>query len=340
MKGKDLIKDMVRGEVPEKEELKSNVLKAVEDKSLRRRSTWKLASALASILVLAIAAVWLFNSGLFNIRPDENGPGLVSGSSEPSSSNDQNLDVDPSGVFIPQIEVGIPNEHEEADMIGFFIYEGEVYMQADWHYGEDAVNIRKLLGEKIAVAKGGIDEWSKEDDYVELAGSVHGDVYEVHGYDRSFRLAMTGSYEDDDGHIEEWLNFYECLNNITLKTGKDLFQDRLKLSHNWVDLKAQKHEDWDYSIQKYNVLEGVSNDDINRFIDVLFSSPFVDLGQSTDLGLYNEPLQQTHLRFIMPDGMHIRLRLFEGGYVGYENLSWIFVKMPGEIFDLIFNASK
>jgi hypothetical protein len=28
----------------------------------------------------------------------------------------------------------------------------------------------------------------------------------------------------------------------------------------------------------------------------------------------------------------------EGGYVSYQPLGWYFVKMPGEIFDKIYNA--
>ena len=35
----------------------------------------------------------------------------------------------------------------------------------------------------------------------------------------------------------------------------------------------------------------------------------------------------------------IYLRLLEGGYVGYEDLAWYFVKIPGKSFDAIFSAA-
>ena len=42
----------------------------------------------------------------------------------------------------------------------------------------------------------------------------------------------------------------------------------------------------------------------------------------------------------MKDNTRIELRLFEGGYVGYQDLGWYFVKMPGEIFNRLYEASK
>ena len=42
----------------------------------------------------------------------------------------------------------------------------------------------------------------------------------------------------------------------------------------------------------------------------------------------------------MKDKTRVELRLFEGGYVGYQALGWYFVKMPGDIFDKIYEATK
>ena len=44
------------------------------------------------------------------------------------------------------------------------------------------------------------------------------------------------------------------------------------------------------------------------------------------------------IRKILTDGTVIPLRLIEGGYVGYGALGWYFVRIPGEVFDAVYDA--
>ena len=47
---------------------------------------------------------------------------------------------------------------------------------------------------------------------------------------------------------------------------------------------------------------------------------------------------QVHLILTMEDNTIVRLRLIEGGYVGYDALGWYFVQIPGETFDAVYAA--
>ena len=68
--------------------------------------------------------------------------------------------------------------NENAAMLAFFIYQGRCYVQYEWIDHGDA-----LVGEYLGTATGLIDEWTPQEGYVDLAGSVQGDFYAVNGYD-------------------------------------------------------------------------------------------------------------------------------------------------------------
>ncbi|MBP7320886.1 MAG: hypothetical protein KA953_07455 [Lachnospiraceae bacterium] len=73
------------------------------------------------------------------------------------------------------------------------------------------------------------------------------------------------------------------------------------------------------------------------FLDELYNSSFEWINYKDRPDFY-ECETQGHLYLKMKDGTCVELRLMEGGYVGYEHLGWIEVKMPGELFDLLLSA--
>jgi hypothetical protein len=246
-------------------------------------------------------------------------------------------------VYIPALELPKNTDGVEYDMICLFVYQGRIYTQAGWYYNEDVSAIIGLIGERIGYAKGNINEWSKQGEYaVEFAGSVRGDVYTVNGYSPEFRLCMMGEYTDDDGNHVQWLNFYENLNGIGLTYGSDLFGDRLQLRDNLEKIKYQEHDNWNnYSSLDYIFydLTSVSDEGIAAFIDELYSNKFEYVYETVGIDNFYQS-EQAHLYFQMNDSTVIEMRLFEGGYAGYQHLGWYFVKMPGKAFDSIFNACK
>lgn len=250
-------------------------------------------------------------------------------------------------VFIPSIELEEPSEGKVArSMIPLVVYKGHIYTQAGDYFGEDAKPIEPLVGEHIGTAKGNINEWSSQDEYAtELASNVPGEVYTVNGYDDGFRICIRGGFEDENGEPIVWIQFFDCLNGITLRTGKDLFSDRLKLREHTDSVRYETHSDWDSGIG--NLQPANLDPDVwNAFWDQVDACAFLNMWDpdgswsdptSDDTTIYDTP-NQTHLTLSMRDGTVVQLRLIEGGYVGYQPLGWYFVKIPEDVFNTVYDA--
>ncbi|WP_294188364.1 hypothetical protein [uncultured Clostridium sp.] len=291
----------------------------------KNKKSYKRFYATAVVVCVIISGILLRN---YNINKD-----LIN--KEDIIVNDE--EEKDSLVYIPKIKLSTePNA--SYDMIGLIIYKGKIYTQAERGVGEDTIKENNLLGKRLGYAKGNIDELSKQDEYAkEFAGTALGDVYTVNGYSEDFRIAIKGTYKDSYEKDVEYVEFYENLNGIGLSTGKDLFGNKLKIDGNWDYIKYVTHENWNKGYQDYNYLDlpNISDNDIDKFIKELYSGEFVDL---TKTNIYDN--SSRHLFIYMKDNTRIQLRLFEGGYVGYQDLGWYFVKMPGEIFDKFYESSK
>lgn len=279
-------------------------------KKSRKRGVYYLAAALAAC-ILIVAAVQIRPSGIAE-------PGFVTESPAPAPASSAD------GVFIPAIELPEPMDGVAMDMIACVVYDGAVYTQGEWLDDASA-----LLGEYLGHATGSIDEWSDESDYVEFAGTMSGELYTVVGYDPDFRICCLF----DDGSAM----LLERLNGITLDTGADLFDQRLHLPEHWETVTYLTHEDWNSSGYDFRQL-GLPEDTISGFLDELCAGEFVYTWE-TNRSIYDSDVQG-HLYFSMSDGTTVELRLIEGGYVGYQNLGWYFVKMPGELFDAVLAACQ
>ena len=302
-------------------------------KNMATKQYWKILAPVAACLIIAIAVIvpTFFKNGV-------NDPIL----NPPNNGDNSSMQAGERGIYIPAIELPGKTDGSVMSMIGLFVYQGHIYTQASRYYNEAAEYIKEnLVGEKIGFSIGNIDEWSTQDEYAfEFAGTVYGDVYSVKGYDESFRLCMMESYTDDNGNDVQWVNFYERLNGIGLGHGHNLFEDRLKLSDNWNHVQYQPHDDWDYDRNNFCNLTGITDDDITGFVNALYDGWVENVFETTGNNNFYANNNQSHLYFYMNDTTVIELRLFEGGYVGYQHLGWYFVKMPGEAFQKIFNACK
>ena len=236
------------------------------------------------------------------------------------------------------MQVSLSSENSAADMIAFFIYEGRSYVEYD-----RLRDANVLVGEYVGTSIGMIDEWTSEDGYVDFAGSVAGDFYTVNGYDPSFMLCM----KDEDGATWIFINN----NGITLKTGADLFEKMLGLSSsdsdtvgvkNCTKVKYQTRYDWFNSIGEPLPVEGHA-EDISAFIDALNEGEFmlfsdIPLDEGND-NVYDGK-EIYHLYFEMENGMTIHLRLFEGGYVNFDGIRDVCVKVDEHVFDGLIETLK
>ena len=202
-------------------------------KTRRRRIIGAVAvMAACTALVLGIAQPWK------GIKPVAGDNPAVDTSAAPGSVSPDNGVMVPAppwdSVYIsPDPMPEAPEPGVAADMMAFFIYNGRMYVQTG-QYADPS-----LREGYVCTVKGDIDEWSGADEYVEGASSIGGDVYSVKGYDTNFRLCMDGP----DGLIE----FYDCLSDMTLYSGADLFETCLHVE-NYVGAYYILDADWEENI--------------------------------------------------------------------------------------------
>lgn len=248
----------------------------------------------------------------------------------PQEQDGPSIILSEEGVTIPKMKVSLSaSDGQEADMVGFFIYQGSCYVFYDWIY--DEVDI---IGKRLGSATGMIDEWTPADGYVELAGSVKGDFYEVKGYDPSFMLCM----REQNGAI----GLYIRSTGLTIKYGSELYEDRLHLSENYDMVQYESRDSWYRSKEERYRLEG--NDDlIRQFLEGLNAAEFIPQ-DSVPLreGAYSlfDEMEIFHLYFRMKDGTFVHLRLLRDGYVFYQGMMNVCVQVPEESYDRLIEVLR
>lgn len=296
----------------------SNALSNIQDKYIletalhKKRavnSIWFRMGSVAACLILVIGFL------IWKKQPD-------------LPKTDNTISVTDNGVTIPKLKISI-SENSSACMISFFIYQGRVYVHDEW-----ISNAHNLIGEHLGTATGSINEWTKKGDYVELSGSVYGDFYSVQGYDPSFMLCMS----HEDGAISTYVNN----NGITLKYGSELFEDRLHIHDNLEKITYQTRNDWFYDTDITAELK-LDSVEIDAFLNALNSAEFMLLDDiplnEDDLSVYDAK-EIYHLFLEMKNGMIVHLRLFEGGYVNYDGINGICVKVDNKAFERFIEMLK
>lgn len=271
----------------------------------KRKNSWLKWGALAACLCLVIVGA------------------VIRKQIQPSHTEGTGIIVSENGVTIPQMNVSL--SANEASMVGFFIYQGKCYVWYERIY--DDVDI---IGEHLGTATGLIDEWTPQEGYVELAGSVKGDFYSVRGYDPNFMLCM----KEPDGTICTYI----CDNGITLKYGSELYEDRLHLSGNFESVQYESRASWYHGRGERYQMNRI-NDIVPDFIKGMNSSRFVPY-DSIPLDEGHTSLADTelyHMYFQMKDGTTVHLRLHENGYVSFDGMLALCVQIPEENYNTLLN---
>ncbi len=125
--------------------------------------------------------------------------------------------------------------------------------------------------------------------------------------------------------------------DITLKYGKDLFEDRLHIKEYYDFVEYQYHQDWNEGKSNFRRFTEVTSEDIEKFINEINNAEFID---GTNIDIYSLKKKQAHLYFGMKDGTTVDIRLNEDGYISYGG--WherIFVKINTDTFEKIFKEA-
>lgn len=237
-------------------------------------------------------------------------------------------------VHIPAMkaELGVPKD-VQIDMLAFFIYEGRCYVQ-DQYYEKGL----SLVGDYVGTSVGLIDEWTAEDGYVDYAGSVAGDFYEVKGYDPSFMLCM----KFDNGAVETFIHN----NGISLGKGADLIEDRLHLNDNVVKVTFKTQEEWDHSLQdeKNHVLSEEYDDLMNQFLESFSADDFVYIKDTpldnNGTGNYHHNSDNYHITFHTKDGLRFDFVLYKDGYARFQDFDGVCVQIDPSLYEEIISVFK
>lgn len=300
------------------EEMADSVLRRIEDYEARKQQRQK-AVRRTVIPLMCVCLALLIGVGVWQ--------GLFD-----YSCTQQRL----TAVTVPAIR--LPDSGTTADMIGLVVYKGGIYTQAEEYFGEDAERIAGLVGYYLGHGTGSIDEWSDQEDFAEeFASTFPCGVYTVKGYSTDFRLCTVGDFETENGVTEKYILFLERLNGIELRTGVDLFSQRLGLWGRVASVQYQTHADWNQARGSYQDAT-LTAEERDAFLSALYEGTF-EYTYPTNPDIYDSKTQ-AHVYLHLTDGTTVELRLIEGGYVGYQALGWYFVKMPTDAFDAVMNACK
>jgi hypothetical protein len=234
------------------------------------------------------------------------------------------------GIYVPKLQLPVnTTTTATAKMLGLIVYRGSIYLQSALQI--DSKSAEQLVGEKLGTTKGTLTEWSKQDDYaVELASTVGiQDVYTVKGYDKSFRI-MT--YEKING--EAYAYFFECLNDITVRTGKDIF-GKFKMENNLESAKYENFDSWNNGKGNYKSLTNL--DGFNNFLTALENSLPHDPEGLANLFDNQTATDQKFIYLKLNDGSEVTLRLFKDGYVYYNGVN-LFFKVDSPAFNNFWNG--
>jgi len=300
-----------------KQELKNAIEKLEPDNNMEYRLAEKLKnhqpkrSSFRNVAAVAACIAVVSCAGLVTLNVLGNKPG------------ESNEIAQSSGIHIPKVPLQ-ENTQTSAKMMGLIVYEGRIYLQSALQLEPEVVE--GLLGDKIGKTKSNITEWSEQDDYsLEFASTVGiQDVYTVKGYDKSFRI-MTYEKIDDKSYAQ----FYECLNDITVKTGTDIF-GKLKIEGNIENAKYELFESWNNGMNELKPVPDMNS--LNEFITALNKS--VPYEQDVLDSLWEDQSAdcQKFINITMKDGTNVQLRVFKEGYVYYNNVN-LFFKIDSTVFN-------
>lgn len=280
-------------------------VEAAETKPKGKKNIWIKWGAMTACLCMVVIGVMFWKQ------------------SEPTPSDAAGPTVSENGVTIPQLKVSL-SVNEAADMVAFFIYQGRCYVQYEWIY--DNVD---FIGEYLGTATGLINEWTSQDGYVELAGSISGDFYVVNGYDPSFMLCM----KDETGAVATYI----CNNGITLKYGSELYEDRLHLSGSIESVQYESRDSWYASRGELYQMNSI-NDTVLDFIAGMDSGLFIPYDAVPLNGkAYISETELYHLYFRMKNGTTVHLRLHENGYVRFDGMWALCIQVPEENYNAMLN---
>lgn len=246
---------------------------------------------------------------------------------ENSNETPNNSVVNNPGITIPPINL-TPTNGVQAKMLALVVYNGKIYTQSTTEFNQE--HIKAFMGTRIGRTINSINEWNvKEKSTEELASNIgEQEMYTVKGYDSSFRIMSYIKVED-----HEYAQFFDCLNGITIKTGKDIF-GKLNLVNNIESAKFISFDDWNNGTANYINLKDVNI--LNEVIKELYTAlpyEYQTIEDVIDNSRNNDEFREFTLK--QKDGLEVKLTVYNNGYVSY-GYSNIYFKVENSVINKLW----
>lgn len=302
---------------------------------------WRKWAALAASVCLFIVVGGIWNAGIRKDTLQQESADQESISDDMDSDETVRPEEEQQGntgkvengatVTIPAMEVLLQQENDmEADMIGFFIYEGRCYVETCDYM------TKEVVGDYVCTSTGFIDEWTSEDGYVELAGSIEAKFYEVKGINPEFMLCTIF----ENGTVETYIHN----NGITLDKGSELLVDRLGLDENYKQVSYLTGEEWENQYktkQEPTVISEEERELFDKFIASFNEGDFVyakSLDMNRDVIYGSDAIY--HLYITTEEGVPLHFLLLGDGYVSVYGLNQVCVQVDEEVYSQIESILK
>lgn len=300
---------------------------------------WRKWAALAASVCLFIVVGGIWNAGIRKDTLQQEDENITMEDKQENidkiqqESADQESISDNTKVTIPAMEVLLRQEDgTKADMIGFFIYEGRCYVETCDYM------TKEVVGDYVCTSTGFIDEWNwtREDGYVELAGSIEEKFYEVKGINPEFMLCTIF----EDGTVETYIHN----NGIILDKGSELLVDQLGLDENYKQVSYLTGEEWENQYktkQEPTVISEKERELFDKFIASFNEGDFVyakSLDMNRDVIYGSDAIY--HLYITTEEGVPLHFLLLGDGYVSFYGLNQVCVQVDEEVYSQIESILK
>ena len=286
-------------------------MNAKKQEQKRPRKTLYIAASvvIAASIGLAAPSVWQQVSG-------------------PSSPSIEVAQVNPGASYDPVViaKMDLPDMSSglEMNMIGLVVYQDNIYTQS-----ATSIDAAALRGEKLGTTTGGIDEWSSQDDYTELASTIgQADIYTVNGYDTDFRIM---SYTEIDGEV--FAQLFDQTNGITVSSGADLI-GKLNIQGNVDSAQWETFASWNYGLLELQAL--ATDGTLDSFISALYGAKPVATSPELEKRVYGSEDRKI-IYLTLEDNTQVQLVLFGEGLVRYGDAP-VFFEVEEGAFQTFWNG--
>ncbi len=272
-----------------------------------------------SLIALLAAAAALASCGKSDGGSKESKTDLSSAAVETDEPSQDSAEED--GIYLPSIykeDVSLEVDPMQQYSGSELWHDERMYESASIRQYENPIDMSDYEEIGKVYGNGGIYWADGEDMLAQATGEAV--LYKVDGYDEKDIVCMyfENTTLGKDTYYE--LRYFICLNGIYVKTGKDVYEDRLHIENFDRVSISKKSSDDPGKVESYDV-SGKS--EIDTLFDKLFKSEILDLDTAKDNWHHfvDDGVKRRILRFEDKNGETIfELNVFENGYVCSNDL--------------------